>query len=230
MIVRVSTRPAPWLISLFVHVAFAALLMLWPEHPVRKTPSAYDQLIKGKEAQIVFYKFKDKLPDVKPVQRADARPPKATIRIPKQQIVSSPKNAPKGLQTVWQPVPDIISKEVPSPNILAVKVPEMPKPERKKFVPPSDAPKVARNVPQPQLADAPTQLALNTQKSVLDNLGAPALRTRNLPRFTVPPAQSRAVAQTPQMASAAHLWLPRPRCRPRKLRCRARSRTCGAVP
>jgi TonB family protein len=191
-------RPAPWLVSLGVHVAVAALLML-TSHPPDKTPSAYDQLIKGKEAQIVYYKFKDKLPDVKPVQNADSRPPKATIRIPKQQIVSSPKNAPKGLQTVWQPIPDIIKKDVPAPNILAVKVPPMPQPERKKFVPPADRTKVARQVPQPQAPDAPAQLAINTKPSVLDNLGVPVLRTVNRARVVIPEARSRAVAQTPQL-------------------------------
>ncbi|MCU1262018.1 MAG: TonB family protein, partial [Bryobacterales bacterium] len=191
-------RPAPWLISLGVHVAVAALLM-FSSHTPGRTPSAYDQLLKGKEAQIIYYKFKDKLPDVKPVKSADRRPPKATVRIPKQQIVSSPKKAPKGIQTVWQPVPDIIKQDVPAPNILAVKAPEMPRPQPKKFVPPSDAPKVARDVPKPQLPDAPAQLALNTKPNVMDNLGVPALKTANRPRFTVPEARSRAVAQTPQV-------------------------------
>jgi TonB family protein len=191
-------RPAPWLVSLGVHALAAALLML-TSHPPGRTPSAYDQLIKGKEAQIVYYKFKDKLPDVKPVRNTDSRPPKATIRIPKQQIVSSPKNAPKGIQTIWQPVPDIVKRDVPAPNILAVKVPPMPQPPRKKFVPPADRPKVSREVPRPQAPDAPTQLAVNTKPSVLDNLGVPALRTQNRPRVVVPEARSRAVAQTPQL-------------------------------
>ncbi len=215
MIVRVEAdkekmaRPAPWLVSLAIHVAFAAFLLL-VSNPPAKTPSAYDQLLKGREAHIVYYKFRDKLPDVKPIQQASARPPRATVVIPKQQIVSSPKNAPKGLQLVWQPVPDIIRKDVPTPNILAVMVPDAPKPAPKKFVPLADQPKVAKNVPQPRLPDVPAELALNVKPTALDSMGAPALKTEKRPKFSVPEAKSRAAAQTPQMEAPPAVAVPSP--------------------
>ena len=205
MIVRLRgnvLRPVPWVFSLCGHGMLVALLWLVSNGIPAKTPSAYDQLIKGKEAQIVFYKFKDKLPDVKPVQSADARPPKAEVRIPKQSIVSSPKDAVKGLQMVWQPVPDILPKDVPSPNILAIKAPAIAAPEKKKFVPPAEPVKAAALTAQPKLPDAPQQLARESR--LPDQLGAvPKLTAENRMRFVAPEARAkRAAAQVAELGAA----------------------------
>lgn len=202
---RNISRPVPWLVSLLFHGGLVGLLWLVSNGVPAKTPSAYDQLIKGKEAQIVFYKFKDKLPDVRPAQSADARPAKAEIRIPKQSIVSSPKNAVKGLQMVWQPVPDILPKDVPSPNILAIKAPPIAAPERKQFVPPADRAAQAKATAQPKLPDAPRQLAV--QSRLPDQLGAvPKLTAENRVRFVAPEARAkRTVAQVAEAGAAPAL-------------------------
>ena len=205
MIVRIdgnALRPVPWLASLCVHGALVALLWLVSGGLPAKTPTAYDQLIKGKESQIVFYKFRDKLPDVQPFQSADARAPRAEIRIPKQSIVSSPKNAVKGTQIVWQPVPDILPKEVPSPNILAIKAPPIAAPEKKKFVPPAEQSKAALETAQPKLPDTPQQLSREFR--LPDQLGAiPKLTSENRVRFVAPEARAkRAVAQLAELGAA----------------------------
>ena len=181
-----------------MHGAAVAVMFLWPRGPIQKTPSAYDQLFKGKESQIVFYKFKDKLPDVKPVASADRRPPRAEVKIPKQQIVSSPKNAPKGTQMVWTPAPELkLTKEMQSPNIVALKMPAPPTPERKKFVPPSPA-KVTREAKSVQPVDAPQVLAAKATPDPLVNLGvAPKLTVSNRPRFVAPEARAPAKAAEP---------------------------------
>ena len=198
-------RPVPYFLSLCFHGALIVMLWLVSNGLPPKTPSAYEQLIKGKESQIVFYKFKDKLPDVQPVKTADARPPKAEIQIPKQQIVSSPKNAVKALQTVWQPVPDILPKDVPSPNIIAIKAPQIVAPERKKFVPPAEMAKAAPVLAQPKLPDAPQPISL--QSKLPDQLGAaPKLTNENRMRFVAPEARAKAVAAAaPEMAAAPAL-------------------------
>jgi TonB family protein len=198
---RKLLRPVPWFVSLVAHVSLVAVMWLLSNGLPARTPSAYDQLLKGKEAQIVFYKFKDKLPDVQPVRSADARPPKAEIRIPKQSIVSSPKNSVKATQMILQPAPDILPKEVPSPNILAIKAPPIAAPVKPKFVPPAPQAKAERAAAQPKLPDAPAQIALNSR--LPDQLGAlPKLSLENRPRLVAPEARARRTAQ-PQEAGAA---------------------------
>ncbi len=181
--------------------------MLWPEGHIGKTPSAYEQLFKGKEAQIVYYKFKDKLPDVAPSQKADSRPPRATVKIAKQSIVSSPKNAPKGMQTVWQPAPKLIQKEVLSANVLAMKAPDRVAPERKKFVPPAPQQNPARTVAEVKVAEAPKTLAAAPPTNPLSRLAeAPRLSVRNMPEFHAPAAQNnRTVTATPEAGAPPQL-------------------------
>ena len=202
-----ALRPVPYFFSLCIHGVVVALLLLISQGLPEKTPSAYDQLIKGKESKIVFYKFKETLPDVQPLKTADSRPPKAEIKIAKQQIVSSPKNAVKGMQTVWQPVPDILPKEVPSPNILAMKAPPVPAPERKKFVPPTEMAKVEPVLTQPKVLEAP-QPVVRASK-LPDQLGAaPALTNANRMRFVAPEARASAATAapaSPQLEAAPQL-------------------------
>ena len=194
-------RPVPWFVSLFAHLSLVAVMFLLSSGLPPKTPSAYNQLLKGKEAQIVFYKFKDKLPDVQPVHSADARPPKAEIRIPKQSIVSSPKNAVKATQVILQPVPNILPKEVPSPNILAIKAPPIAAPVKPKFVPPAPQAKPELALAQPKLSDAPALIAVKSR--LPDQLGAlPKLTLENRLRLVAPEARARAAAQ-PQESGAA---------------------------
>ncbi len=195
----------PWLVSLCVHGLLVGLLWLVSNGAPAKTPSAYDQSIKGKEAQLVFYKFKNKLPDVQPAQSGDARPAKAEVRIAKQSIVSSPKLAVKGLQMVWQPAPDILPKDVPSPNILAIKAPPIAAPERKQFVPPAERAAPLKAMAQPKLPDAPQQIAL--QSRLPEQLGAaPKLTAENRVRFVAPEARAkRMVAQVAEAGAAPAL-------------------------
>jgi TonB family protein len=196
-----------WVVSLVLHCIFAGWLILWPSGGLKKNPTAYEQLIKGNEAKIVFYQFKEKLPDVKPVEKADARPPRAEVKIAKQSIVSSPKNAPKENQMVWTPAPELKPlPEVKSPNILALQVSAPAPPERKKFVPQAIQPKVANELAQPQVVDAPTVNALKApENNLTEQLGAlPKVSQDNRRKFVVPQARVNAsVAQVQEVAEAA---------------------------
>ena len=68
--------------------------------------SEYKLAIEGHEAKLVWYKFKElpavTPPEAKPVQK----PLRAEVQA-KQQIVASPKNAPKRTQMVWTPAPEL---------------------------------------------------------------------------------------------------------------------------
>ncbi len=147
--VDLKPRSGPIVVSLLAHGILVAMLMLGPAVRLPHNPSAYDQLIATHEHQLVWYKFKDKLPDVSPDSSADPRPPRVEVKM-RQSIVSSPKDAPKATQMVWQPLPEIkLPKEVASANILAVKLPPIaPVPvKRKEFQPPRPVVRMASGKP-----------------------------------------------------------------------------------
>ena len=110
-------------------------------HYATKPPTAYDLAIKGREHKLVWYHFKEKLPEVKPTRsKADTGPCARNPRLPRQSIVSSPKNAPKPPQTIWQKAPEINTDiKFDSPNLVAVSLPKVEPP--KEFVPPVPQPK-----------------------------------------------------------------------------------------
>jgi TonB family protein len=180
---------------LLLHGALFTYL-LWPEGPIKQSPSAYEQLVKGKEEKIILYQFREKLPDVKPVQTADRRPPRAEVKIAKQSIVASPKDAPKEKQIVVMAAPQV--KEAPkfdSPNLLSLQMTPPAPPERKKFTPQAAQPKIEQELARPKVVDAPELTAkAPTPEKVLDDLGAiPKLTQDNRPKFVAPAARVKPV-------------------------------------
>jgi TonB family protein len=191
---------------LAVHGALL-IYVVWPEGQMKPTPTAYEQLIQGKEQKIILYQFKEKLPDVKPLQTADRRPPRAEVKIAKQSIIASPKNAPKERQIVVMAAPEV--KDAPkfdSPNLLSLQISQPAPPERKKFTPQAAQPKIEQELAQPKMVDAP-ELATKapTPDRVLEDLGAvPKLTQDNRPKFVVPAArvQKVEVAKVAEMDTA----------------------------
>ncbi|HCC55796.1 MAG TPA: hypothetical protein DEQ47_00755 [Solibacterales bacterium] len=135
----VHSRPrlAPVSVSIAFHALLLGLLIVRAHMPT-KQKSAYQQLFAGKETKLLWYRFKDKLPAVRPVVRsADKRPPKADVKLARQNLISAPKDAPKARQMVWQPVPDLkFTPDVKSANVLAAALPDAPRPLRRLFRPP----------------------------------------------------------------------------------------------
>ncbi len=136
--------------SLGVHLLVAAWL-LTPWLPA-KSPSAYDQMIRPHETRLVWYTFKNKLPDVSPPKpRAEDRPLKAEA-LSKQSIVSAPVNAPKTAQVIIHPAPEMKPQPLkPLPNLIALAAPPP-----KQFVAPEHqtrrtAAKVAELEPAPAM-------------------------------------------------------------------------------
>jgi len=195
--IRVGVPPdvrSTWLsraLSVIVHGSLLVWL-LWPDGEVRSTPTAYEQLVKGHEQKILLYKFRDELPDVKPPEPADSRPPKAEVKTAKQSIIASPKNAPKERQIVVMAAPEMPEPpKLDSPNLLALQPAPPAPPERKKFAPEAAKPKIVRDLAKPKTLDAPEMLAADpTPDKFLENLGAvPKLTQSNRPKFVVPAAK-----------------------------------------
>jgi TonB family protein len=160
--------------SLLVHavVIFLAVNLQQGAIPPRN-PSEYRQIFEGKDSKIVWYRFPKDLPSVTPARkRLDDRPLRAESKAA-QPVVSSPKNAPKRTQMVWTPAPELAPPPiVESPNILALKLPEMPRPAPKQFVAPPAPPPT--NTAKAQLAaDAPLLDAHRAQAPDMPQLRLP---------------------------------------------------------
>ena len=118
------------------------------------------------------------------------------MKIAKQTIVASPKNAPKEKQIVVMAAPEV--KEAPkfdSPNLLALQMAPPAPPERKKFSPQAAQPKIEQEMARPKVMDAPELTAkAPTPEKVLDDLGAMPKLTRTIrPKFVAPAARVRKV-------------------------------------
>jgi len=145
-------RPGPLAVSLLLHVAAFFALMTAPEIKLtEQSKSAYKLAIEGKETKLVWYKFDKELPAVKPLDAKGERKPQRVEFKAKQEIVASRKDAPKRTQMVWMPAPELKeTKPVETPNILAIRLPEVAKP----FVPPPEV-KPPRTAKIDLPADAP---------------------------------------------------------------------------
>ena len=186
--VRESTltgpRPTSLGLSLLVHACAISVLMGARPIHLPKPASMYDLTIKGREQKLVWYHFKEKLPEVKPTNsKADHRALRAEVKIANQSIVSSPKNAPKAPQMIWQKAPEINTDiKFDMPNMVALSLPKPDPP--KQFQPPAPQPK---KLYTPQI-QTPTPPELQANAAETPDIADPLKQTRAVRDFK-PPAQ-----------------------------------------
>lgn len=133
-------KPVSLASSLLVH---GAILAWVASGPVFEKPDAvYQQLIAPHASKLIWYDFREKLPDVSPTAAPVAPKPLRAEKIAAQEIVAGSPKAPHAQQFVWQPAPRIELKEdLRSPNLLAFHAPHVePPPKPKLFVPPPEKP------------------------------------------------------------------------------------------
>ena len=184
---RNGPRPQPIAFSLMAHAGILSLVVFGPPPGRSGVPrSLYDQVIKPREHELVWYSFRQKLPEVSP-PKAEPQPAGAELNSPNQTIQSNAKPGEPGAQMIWRPAPQIqLQPELASPNILAFRLPLIaPPPPRKSFVPP----RVQASHPADPLAPLPAPPAVHELKqgpAILTNLAA--LENGPKPRNFVPPA------------------------------------------
>ena len=186
-------RLTSFAVSLGVHTAVAAALMLVtiPSSSIERP--VYDELIKPNEHKILYYDFRRKTPEVRPTRKVgSAREPRGAELSRQTIIATSPK--PKSKQVfISVPVPKIrIQEDMPAPilverlNSIAVAPPPRPKPRQ--FIPPKPS-------------KAPPKLPIQTP--VVD-AQAPALVSPTMSSPLAPPRLALAeVAAPPKPARVA---------------------------
>jgi TonB family protein len=209
-------RPAPFLVSLLTH----GLILAWvASGPVRdNAKSLYAKSIAPHSSKLVWYNFREKLPDVSPSPaRHSTKPPRAEEKLASQEIVAGSPTAPRAKQFVWQPAPKLeIHADLQSPNVLAIGVPRaaapaVRAPKPRAFVPPPEAPKSAAPAPAPS-APPEIQTARNLsgpgnllgaqpvkappRKFIAPHVGGPVAK----PQPTLPDAPMVAAAPNPAAA------------------------------
>ena len=197
-------RPVPVIFSLVAHAGVLSFVVFGPRpHLAERRRSLYEQVIKPHEHELVWYSFRQKLPDVTPPDNRSAQPPAAEIKTAGQTIISNPKQGEQGRQMIWCPLPQIKPQpEIASPNILAFRMPAIapppPGPPRKIFIPPPSPPRkppaAAPLLPEPPRIQAKVEMG---QNPALAAKLAAALENRPKPRNFVPPVpkpERRAVA------------------------------------
>jgi len=182
-------------VSTAVHaMAFFALVHAPAVNLPRPSESEYKQAIAGREQKIVWYKFRNKLPDISPRLATPQQEPLRAREKAAQSIVSSARNAPPQKRVVW--APDAPVRDVTplaAPNLVAVK---LPPPQPKPFISPETKPPVApQNIRQPAAVPELTPAAM-----------VPA-RVPNVPLapkpFVVPPPAPRPRSAGPVLAFEA---------------------------
>lgn len=180
------------------------MILAWvASGPVREQePTIYRQEIAPHSSKLVWYRFREKLPDVSPTGSAPAKQrPRIELKLSTQEIVTGAAKSPRARQFIWQPAPKLeLKQELRSPNVLALHAPHVdPPPQPRLFVPPPDTPKplkaaAALAVP-PELQAA----AISAQSPLRPNLAAPS---RPKPKEFVLPEASKKTPEAPRQIAA----------------------------
>jgi TonB family protein len=196
-------------VSFALHAAALAYVTMPPNRQAPPPATAYDRFIKPNEKKLVWYRFKDKLPESKPEEKSKG-PAKAAVKAGRQNLVV--RGGKKADQMIWQPLPKVeVPQQAPSPNLIAMRLPLPPPPRErtaKLFVPPREA---LREAIPDLLPEAPKlDVARTADAPALDDNVRDALKNR--PKFVPPerpePLKSAELPQAPQVQVAANSMAP----------------------
>jgi len=154
-------RSPGFIASALLHLAALMAVALSPAAPPEDSRPIFNQEIRPYQARIIWYNLRQRLPEIKPAEPADSRPPRARI-LYRQQIVARQIDLPRPPQLIRVPAPEIsLVRALKLPNMV-VAAPLKPV---RPFAPPPDhvRPPAERPLPAaPQIRDtaSPRELAL----------------------------------------------------------------------
>ena len=111
-------RPKFFLLSLVLHSAAILVFALIPSTQTSQQEHPNDRFIRRNKDKIVWYHFRNRLPDVSAVKKTGTFPkPRGSHLSPQAVIAASPKPKSKR-QFVWRPDPKLEIHRVPSPDLI----------------------------------------------------------------------------------------------------------------
>ncbi len=176
---------------------FHGLVLLWlafgpPLDRGEQPQSAYDLQIRPHEKHIVWYRVRDRLPDISPApsrqtaRTPSPRPPRARHKFT-QTMVAGPKDDPRPTPLIQAPTPEVAAPKLPPlPNLVSVA--QTPKPVRP-FARPPEAKPAAPHTPALPDAPKPADRALDAAAALATANAAPVRNFRApaaAPRTDVP--------------------------------------------
>ncbi|MGO9012048.1 MAG: TonB family protein [Bryobacteraceae bacterium] len=177
------SRSPAFAASGLLHLAAFMAVVLSPAAPLEDPRPVYNREIRPYEAHIIWYNLRDKLPEIKPAEPQEAKPPRARRRF-QQQIVAGKIELPRPPQLIRVPAPEIpLPRPLKMPNLLAIASPK----RVRTFAPPLDH---ARPLTQPPLPAAPQLLEPSAPRELALNMAAP--RPRPLPFIPPTPRKTEA--------------------------------------
>ncbi len=201
-------KAAAFAVSLLTH----GIILAWvASGPVYEQPkSLYAQAIAPHASKLIWYDFRDKLPDVSPTAAQEhPKVPRADVKKATRTIVAASVEAARNRQFVWQPAPKLeLHTDLQSPNVLAVHVvrPEPP-PKPRLFVPP---PETRAPVANAQMLAAPPEIHSTRNLDGAAQVPGPQIVKAPARRFEAPqtaraPEQPpAALPEAPAVAADAH--------------------------
>jgi hypothetical protein len=143
-------RPLSFVASVGLHCIAVVILGLIPGHYRVPEKSMYDDLIRPQAHKIIWYDFRERLPNVAPAKRVGTFPKPRGTEVSKRAMIAMPPSANSDKQFIWQPFPKIeIPHDLPLPNLIARAIAALPAPptEEKKTLELPDL-KGKRSAPQ----------------------------------------------------------------------------------
>jgi len=159
-------RTPGFTISVLLHLAMVLGVALSPVLGPFAAPEdprpLYNHEIRPYQSHIIWYNLRKKLPEVKPAETADQKPPRARRRF-QQQIVAGQIELPRPPQLIRVPAPQIpLAQALKLPNLLMAAPPKPVRP----FAPPPDPARKPEERPLPAAPQihapaSPHELALD---------------------------------------------------------------------
>jgi len=194
-------RPLSFGVSAVLHATILLYCATSASHTPARAESRRSIFTPEEKKRIVWYSFKQRLPEVSPGDATERKPPAKGNAL--QAISAKPKNPDNSKQFVWVPEPRLkLPHDLSAPNVIAVKAPELPAPQR-------PMPKQFR-LPESRLKQVAQPAALDPEPSIVISrpVPLPQITPKALPKpeprkFVAPPGHHPAVdRRLPELPSA----------------------------
>ena len=204
-------HPSSFGASLGLHLLLVTIILFNPIPQSWQQATIYHDIIQPQEHKIIYYDFRQKLPEVRPARKIGRGPKPQGAELSPHTMIAASRQAKSERQFIWRPVPKIeLPRDLALPNLIARTTTALPPPPaevpkkaeppavHKAFVPPALK---TQNHPsaQPVMTDAPPETALRSRLARPERLAALNLRKTFLPP---PPEAGRARSSTLTPADA----------------------------